>query len=145
MKKLIYTLFFINFYLLSFSCECVVDDTLLKCVFNNEQFLSEFRICNSDVHFELYDKTKSFKDTNEYKICNGAILITDRPELDNILPNSYESTLVAKNIIVLHRISKNKKNVTLFFWQPSTGVSVNLTYKCKNGKNKLIKIENGVF
>jgi hypothetical protein len=113
--------------------------SLFDLATNSKVFKLEFNTNKFD-SLIIYDKVgilQTCSSTSEY------LKISTDSKYD-LTPESRNAS-ASDNLIIFFKYERTNKKRTLYFWKPSTGAAINLTYKDRKNSHKHIKTSIGTF
>jgi hypothetical protein len=112
-----------------------VDCVLLNKAVEAEIFRKQFYICSAQEVISIIDTSMYFKECELPEVCSRSFS----------LGNKFNNSMVSKTAIVIYRIDNIKHIYSLYFYRPHTGASLNLKFRYKRNKVKLLSYKVGAF
>ena len=112
-----------------------IDCVLLNKAVETEIFQKQFYICSTQEDISIIDTSMYFKGCGLPEVCSRKFS----------LYNKFNDSMGNKTAIVIYRVDNIKHTYSLYFYRPHTGASLNLKFRYKKNKVKLLGYEVGAF
>jgi hypothetical protein len=135
---LVCTIWFISSTAQSIECK------LLDSAIHHDLFEKQFRVSIKDTTYTIYNQLKAKLECNTFELGNSTFQISNDTAYNKVLlkRSSRENY---KRLIVLSTFEKKGSYYRLFFWKTASNSTLELKYKVKRGKIKLVDKSWGSF
>ena len=122
-----------------------INHNLVLASVESEIFKKEFTICKAENNLILFDKTNLVDTISNFKVCNVQINVSHDSaynKVKNISNYDYRET---KDLIILYNIVKARKYYTVYLWRPYTGANLEIKFKIRRKKLRLVEYRVSTF